>query len=137
MPWSVDTRYLGTGDILETSSALPFVRHYAIVFIKDNMLYVSHKPAKGIVMQPLYEFKKGRKIYRVFRNERTQNLTRQQIETSSADLSRYQWNLFKNNCEDHVRAIAGTSIGCDNRVILIGGLVVAAFISIYFITRRK
>ena len=125
-----------TGDILETNSTvIPFSTHYGIVFYKNGEAYVSHNPFKrkqGFKPEiiTLEDFKKERKIKRFLRNEETKLLTDDYIlSKSNSIIEKYKYKKsFIFNCEDYIREISNTSIGIDQRVAWIIGIVLVGLL---------
>lgn len=110
---------LQTGDVLQVSGKIPFFPHYAVVFKKNNSLYVTHCVDAGVNTESLIEFEKRRTIHNVFRNEVTKKLTDDYIEKKSIELSSYGYNFMESNCEDYAKRIVGTYIGMDDRTTAI------------------
>lgn len=131
---------LQTGDVLRTSGRVPFFPHYAVVFRKQNQLWVTHCVDAGINTEPLVDFEKRRTIHEVFRNEVTKKLTDEYIEAKSIELSAYGYNFMESNCEDYVKRIVGTYIGMDDRVtaiVVISLTIITALTIVIFVLVRK
>lgn len=118
-----------TGDILETNSfTIPFSRHYAIYFLKDEIPYVAHNPlTPAITIEPFENFMRGRKFYRIVGHA---DMTDEQIYAKALELQRTKsWNLVTYSCEDFVREFCECFIGIDQRIIFWGlVLIVIAFL---------
>lgn len=136
LPENIDT--LKTGDIILAQSAIPFFAHYGVIFYKNGMAFVAHNPYKqNPKIESLTEFTKTRQIYKVFRDEITENLTDEQIETRTKNLQEYEWSMV-NNCESFVRNITGANIGIDDRVgIVTMVIVIVVIILVVVIYGRK
>lgn len=132
---------LQTGDVLETSSkGYPF-KHYAVVFYKDGVPYVTHNtPKTGPIIEALEEFETKRTIYNHFRNEITKKLTDKEIEDKAKELKAYGYHFMEMNCEDYVKRIVGTYIGMDDRVtaiIIISTVIIIALITTIIIIKKR
>lgn len=123
---------LQTGDVLEVKGKVPFFNHYAVVFYKNNIIYVAHCVDEGVTIETLEQFEKKRTLFSCFRNEVTKKLTNEYIESKAKELSAYGYNFIEMNCEDFVKRIVGTYIGLDDRVGF--GLVVSIIIIVSLIT---
>lgn len=135
---------LQTGDVLRVSSNTPFFSltcdHYAVVFFKNDIPYVTHCVSNGPITETLQEFEKKRTIYSHFRNEITKKLTDEFIQQKAAELQAYGYNFMEMNCEDYVKRIVGTYIGLDDRVtllIIISITIIIALTSIIIYLRIK
>lgn len=156
MWFEYNNEQLKTGDVIEVTSSnnfIPdFVKHYGIVFHKNNETYVSHSTvARGPEIQTLNDFindgKKPRIIARYFRDAETEKLTDEHIETKSIELidksknnHKYKWDFWTNNCEDYVKNICpDCRIGTDHRsaVIIISLIVLIAIITTIIIIKRR
>lgn len=105
-----------TGDVLEVKGKIPFFPHYAVVYYKNGVAWVTHLVDEGVTNEPLTDLEKRRPIYNVFRNEITKNLTDEFIQAKAKELQAYGYNFMEMNCEDYVKRIVGTYIGLDDRV---------------------
>lgn len=132
---------LQTGDVLQVNGKVPFFPHYAVVFYKGNVPWVTHCVDEGINTETLENFEKKRTIHNVFRNEVTKKLTDKYIEEKANELSAYGYNFMESNCEDYVKRIVGTYIGMDDRVTAIITIstiiIVGLIITIVIISKRK
>lgn len=139
MSWLKKDTILQTGDVLETDSSLPIVRHYGIVYYKDGKAQVTHNPGGEAkpVTESLDEFKSKREIYRIFRNKKTLKLTDEEIVRCYEEQKHFKWNFFTNNCEDYIKNIANTRLGVDNRVWMIVAVVVVVSVVIGIIMKTK
>lgn len=141
--WSNITKIekLQTGDILEVQGKVPFFPHYAVVFYKNDIAWVTHCVDDGISTETLSDLESKRNIYSVFRNEVTKKLTDEFIENKAKELTAYGYNFMESNCEDYVKRIVGTYIGLDDRVsaiIVISTIIIVALIvTITIIYKRK
>lgn len=128
----INKKDLQTGDVLDVNSKTPFFKHYAVVFYKNGIAYVTHNPKTGPVIETLEEFDKKRTIYNHFRNEVTKKLTDKFIEDKANELKAYGYNFMEMNCEDYVKRIVGTYIGLDDRFIftVVVSLVIIISLSI-------
>lgn len=131
---------LQTGDVLEVSGRVPFFPHYAVVYNKNNELYVTHCIDEGVTDEPLRDFERKRTIYNVFRNEVTKKLTDKFIQEKAKELQAYGYNFMEMNCEDYAKRIVGTYIGMDDRVtaiIVISLVIITALTITITIVARK
>lgn len=131
---------LQTGDVLEAKGKVPFFPHYAVVYKKNNELYVTHCVDNGVTDEPLKDFEKKRTIYNVFRNEVTKKLTDEFIQEKAKELKAYGYNFMEMNCEDYAKRIVGTYIGVDDRttaIIVISLIIITSLIVTITIMSRK
>lgn len=108
-----------TGDIIETTSSfLPCTTHFGVVFNKDGVQHVSHNPFLPKEfhfepkLEPLADFLQDRKVIKLIRNERTQQLTDKYIYEQSQYLigrDRFRQDIFL-NCENWAESITGINI---------------------------
>ena len=109
-------KYL-TGDILVTSSFVPTVNHFAIVFKQDGQdmvadnVFWSHK----LEVSPLEDYKKQRNIIGILRGDETMSLTDDYIKQKVDKAKNINYKFFDYNCEDFVRDVCKCNIGYDQR----------------------
>lgn len=112
----INDKYM-TGDILVTSSFVPTINHFAIVYYQDGVpmvadnVFWSHK----LEVTTLEDYKKQRNIIAVIRGDETMNLTDDYIKQKVEKAKNINYKFFDYNCEDFVRDVCKCNIGTDQR----------------------
>lgn len=131
---------LQTGDVLEAKGKVPFFPHYAVVYYKNGIPWVTHCVDNGVTDETLESFENKRTVFNVFRNEVTKKLTDKYIEDKGKELQAYGYNFMEMNCEDYAKRIVGTYIGFDDRttaIITISVIIIVALITTIIIIKKK
>lgn len=132
---------LQTGDVLECNGKILCFNHYAVVFYKGGIPYVTHNTDPGPQIETLESFEKKRTIYNVFRNEVTKKLSDKFIESKAKELEPYGYSFMESNCEDYVKRIVGCYIGLDDRytfTVVVSLIIITALITtLVLIAKRK
>lgn len=144
---------LKTGDILKTENqSLKFFnlfKHYAIVFKRGDILYVSHSTKDGPEIITFEDFAETREIFSYFRDSDTEFMTDEYIERKTKQLieksknnSKHKWDFVKNNCEDYVKNICpDCKLGLDNKTIvaiaIIATLIITIIVIVIWNRKRK
>lgn len=108
---------LKTGDILVTSSIVPIIKHFAIVYSKDGQQTVADNVfwSGKVEVSSLEDYKKVRNIIGVMRNTETKSLSDEEIQKKVEEAKKINYRFFSYNCEDFVRRVCGCDIGFDQR----------------------
>lgn len=131
-----------TGDILQTTSVVPFVRHYAIIFYKDNIGYVADNSFTDgcIRIFTLSQYQEDQDIVGIIRTPNTLNITDELIEQKISEHKPKGYRFFTFNCENFIRDICGCQFGLDQRIVYLGiipAIIILSGIAGYFTFRDK
>ena len=139
IPYTKDT-VLQTGDILQTASVVPFIKHYAIFYYdKDGKPTVADNSFLSGKLDTFPEdgYKAMRTITGIIRNENTINLTNQHIQQKVEEGKKKNYQFFAFNCEDFVRSVCGCTFGTDQRIAyLVAFFFILVFIIIFIKSRQ-
>lgn len=128
---------LNTGDILITTSVVPFVRHYGVLYYENGSPIVAHNSFSTgkIELDPLDKFIEGRDLVNVLHAYKS--IPDQELKAKILKLVEKGegYKFFSFNCEDFVRKVTGRNIGADQRYVWI--LIIILVIIILFSFKRS
>lgn len=125
---------LHEGDIIETTTIYPLVRHYGVVVIQDEEKKIAHYPfpAKPKI-EDIHTACENKKITRLIKSSLKSNeVIERHNEIAHRTINDYTNWFLKFNCEDYIRKITGKCIGMDQRATFLGIIIVILLLILIF-----
>jgi len=145
IPYNQNTQ-LQTGDVLVVDGIIPFINHYAIVYKKNGVQYVSEIDLERVflalnlwkvITEPLADYEKRRTITGFVRDENTQALTDDYIQKKIIDCAPVGYQFLSYNCEDFIHNVCGCKLGYDKNQKWGYVIVIGIFVVLYFLFKNK
>lgn len=126
---------LQEGDIIELGTEYPLLLHYAVVVIENDERKCAHYPypSRPCIEKLDYVInnRPDCEIRRVIRTGvKSEEIINKHKEIENDFKDNFSDWLLRNNCEDYIRKVTGSSIGTDQRIYALLVLIIIILIVI-------